>query len=148
MGLVKSVFVLHYPEDFGEPSKISSYFIHTSAFKALVRKTCFISWAVLGDIGKINLSFKWSSLFWSHNSAENALSEVRQNRTKTIIYVNEVNRPRDLSENRLGYRAVADRLYVREYNPICNRINWITTAKSPNKFNSRTCRENLNYRLR
>jgi hypothetical protein len=30
-----------------------------------------------------------------------------------------------------------------EYNPVVNRINWIIAAKSPNKFNSRTCQENL-----
>jgi hypothetical protein len=29
-----------------------------------------------------------------------------------------------------------------EYNPVCNRINWIITTKLPNKFNSHTCREN------
>jgi hypothetical protein len=34
-------------------------------------------------------------------------------------------------------------IHMREYNPVCNRINWIITAKSPIKFNSRTCRENL-----
>jgi hypothetical protein len=57
----------------------------------------------LGNIGKTKLSFKWSSLFWSHNSAENNLKLhfpmfAKNKRKCTIIYVNEVNRPRDLSE--------------------------------------------------
>jgi hypothetical protein len=34
-------------------------------------------------------------------------------------------------------------IHMREHNPVFNRINWIITAKSPNKFNNRTCRENL-----
>jgi hypothetical protein len=34
-------------------------------------------------------------------------------------------------------------IHMREYNPVCNRINLIIMTKSPNKLNSRTCRENL-----
>jgi hypothetical protein len=41
--------------------------------KPSFEKHASFSWAVLRNRGKIKLSFKWSSLFWSHNSAENNL---------------------------------------------------------------------------
>jgi hypothetical protein len=44
---------------------------------------------------------------------------AKTNKNYAIIYVNEVNRPRDLSENRLGNRAVADWLQEQHKKPVC-----------------------------